>query len=167
LNWQSLRTLIAATMLTFVLGACTRTPEPQQADVDAKGQHAEDTRLCERYAHAAERVIARKHSEPFDFVHDADGPTTTGGNQAPRVGPPWTVRWSCTQRVLSLRMRLHHGVLLSALGNGAEIILEDLVFGIRRDGLDPKADKLSIVVELVATEEIATFDPRQPYVHYR
>jgi hypothetical protein len=64
-------------------------------------------------------------------------------------------------------MRLPHGVLFSAFGNGAEIILEELVRGIRRDGLDPKADKLSIVVELVATEEIATFDPRQPYVQYR
>ena len=167
MNWQSLRTLIAATTLTFVLGACTRTPEPQQADVDAKSENSEDTRLCERYAHSAERVIERYYSEPIDFLHDADGSTTTRGNQAPQFGPPWTVRWGCTKRVLYLRMRLPHGVLLSAFDNGAEIILEDLVRGIRRDGLDPKADKLSIVVELVATEEIATFDPRQPYVQYR
>jgi hypothetical protein len=64
-------------------------------------------------------------------------------------------------------MRLPHGVLLSAFGDGAEIILEDLVRGILLDDLDPKADKLWIVVELVATEETATFDPRQPYVRYR
>lgn len=167
MNRQSLRTLIAAATLTFVLGACTRTPEPKELDLDAKRESTEDTRVCERYAQAAERVIKRHHSEPIDFLHDVDGPTTPKGNQAPRFGPPWTVRWSCAERRLALRMRLPHGVLLSAFGDGAEIILEDLVRGILLDDLDPKADKLWIVVELVATEETATFDPRQPYVRYR
>ena len=58
-------------------------------------------------------------------------------------------------------------MLLSAFGNGAEIILEDLVRGIRQDDLDPKADRLWIVVEMVDAEEKATFDPRQPYSYYR
>jgi hypothetical protein len=168
LDWQSLRTLIAATTLTFVLGACTRTPEPERSDVAAKRESSEDRRLCEQYAQAAERVIERYHSEPMDFLHDVDGPMSIpGGNLAPRFAPPWTVRWSCTRRELYLRTRLPHDLILWAFGDSAQVTLNDLIRGIREDGLDPRADKVWIVVDVVDAEDRATLDPRKPYVRYR
>ena len=168
MDWQNLRSVIGAATFAIALCACTRTPEPARLGADSERESLEDTRLCERYAQAAERVIKRQNSEPIDFLHDVDGPTSIPGQSQPaRRAPPWTVRWSCTQKKLYLRTRLPHGVLLSAFGNGAEIILEDLVRGIRQDDLDPKADRLWIVVEMVDAEEKATFDPRQPYSYYR
>ncbi len=167
MDWQSLRTLIAATTLTFVLGACTRTPDPERSDVDAKRESSEDRRLCEQYAQAAERVIKR-NSEPIDFLHDVDGPMSVpGGNLAPRFAPPWTVRWSCTQRELYLRTRLPFDDIVAMYGESAQVTLDDLISGIREDGLDPRDDKIWIVVEVVDAKDTATFDPRKPYVRYR
>jgi hypothetical protein len=131
----------------------------------------EDTRLCERYARAAERVFKDYHAEPIDFLHDADGPMSMpGGNLVRRFVPPWTVRWSCTQRELYLRTRLPDDSFLSvAYVGSAYFTLVDLVREIRNDGLDPRADKLWIVVEVDVLEgdNVATFDPRKSYSQLR
>jgi hypothetical protein len=166
LDWQSLRTLIGAATLTFALGACTRTPEPERSDVETKRESSEDRRLCEQYAQAAERVIKR-NSEPIDFLHDVDGPATSAGKEALPFSPPWTVWWSCTHRELSLRMRLPFDDIVAMYGESAQVRLDDLIRAIREDGLDPRDDKIWIVVEVVDAKDTATFDPRKPYVRHR
>jgi hypothetical protein len=52
-------------------------------------------------------------------------------------------------------------------GESAQVTLDDLIRGIREDGLDPRADKIWIVVEVVDAKDTATFDPRKPYVRHR
>ena len=109
-----MKSVTAAATFLLVLGACTRAPEPEQLDVDSRRESLEDTRLCERYARAAERVLKRYETERIDFLHDADGPMSMpGGNLVRRFAPPWTVRWSCTQRELYLRTRLPDDSFLS------------------------------------------------------
>lgn len=171
MDWQSLRSVIGAATLAIALCACTRAPEPERLGADSERESLEDTRLCERYARAAERVFKGYHAEPIDFLHDADGPMSMpGGNLVRRFVPPWTVRWSCTQRELYLRTRLPDDSFLSvAYVGSAYFTLVDLVREIRNDGLDPRADKLWIVVEVDVLEgdNVATFDPRKSYSQYR
>jgi len=160
--------LTAAATLTWGLAGCTRAPDPEPTELDARRKGVEDTKLCEQYAQAAERVIKRYHSEPVQFLKDIDqSKSAPEASEALQFAPPWTVRWSCTQTELSLRTRLPNDLILSALGNSAQVILNDLVRGIRQDGLDPKADNLWIFVEVVDADDKAKFDPRQPYVQYR
>jgi len=162
LNWPKLLTLVGVATLTLAVGACTRTPEPEQSELDAKRESAEDRKLCERYAQAAERVIKRI-SKTIDFLHDVDGSATTRGKEALPFSPPWTVWWSCTHRKLSLRTRLPSDDILAMYGESARVTLNDLIRGILEEGLDPRADKIWIVVEVVDTKDTATFDPRKPY----
>jgi hypothetical protein len=145
-------------MLLF-LAACA-----QQTDAEPKGVSSLETKLCEQYADAAERIVNGWYPTELDCTgFDGligvvlPGPSvftnaTHARRQCPSPRP--SIEWVCAPRALSLRLGLPTG----DEPDDPSVVLKDILSSLPSLGLDPNADEMKVVVEL-QSGRAASFDP--------
>lgn len=115
-----------------------------------------ETKLCERYAEVAGRVVNEWYPSLSDryLVGGLVGSSPIGSLVPETYAVPRrTIEWSCAPQELSLVLDLPENDV------DADLALGDILSALSWKGLNPKKDKMKIAVEIARTADSATFDP--------